>query len=252
MQQQEDLLRPIAADRLNVYVCTEDKPDIPSLYYWVRINGRHYCLEHIKEKDGSTKYFGITEDVGTRKDKFRKEIQLSDISFNDIVKYGFTKDALYIICKAGTDIKGIFIPPVELKKNKLVCFNLAIIKGLHTFLRILHGIPTYTELDSMDKGWRKKFGIQMCKEIKAELKKNNLLYKYRIEQIKEKFGSLRWYDSFTTKEIQNIISKYESISAETCIVCGKPATQFTTGWICPYCDEHVPEGRKTVDSLTKL
>lgn len=49
-------------------------------------------------------------------------------------------------------------------------------------------IPTYTELDAMPKGWRKCFGIQMCKEIKASLKRSNYLYKYRIMQIKEKYG----------------------------------------------------------------
>lgn len=49
-------------------------------------------------------------------------------------------------------------------------------------------IPLSTELDAMPDGWRKAFGIQMCKEIKQELKKYNYLYKYRITQIKEKFG----------------------------------------------------------------
>ena len=55
-------------------------------------------------------------------------------------------------------------------------------------------LPSYTELDAMDAGWRKAFGIQMCKEIKAELKKHKFLYKYRIVQIKEKFGC---YDTET-------------------------------------------------------
>ena len=49
-------------------------------------------------------------------------------------------------------------------------------------------IPTYTELNSMPIGWRKAFGIQMCKEIKQALKKHNYLYNYRIMQIKEKYG----------------------------------------------------------------
>ena len=48
-------------------------------------------------------------------------------------------------------------------------------------------LPSYTELDAMEPGWRKVFGIQMCKEIKKELKKHKFLYKYRIVQIKEKW-----------------------------------------------------------------
>lgn len=83
----------------------------------------------------------------------------------------------------------------------------------------LHFIPTYTELDAMEPGWRKTFGIKMCKEIKTALKKNNCLRKYRITQIKEKFGTLRWYDTGAPKEVYNIISKYEQISAKTCIDC---------------------------------
>ena len=98
-------------------------------------------------------------------------------------------------------------------------------------------IPTYTELDAMPDGWRKAFGIPMCKEIKNELKKYNYLYKYRIMQIKEKFGTLRWYDNGSPNgRVYEIINKYEDISYHTCIVCGEPATKISKGWISPYCD----------------
>lgn len=99
----------------------------------------------------------------------------------------------------------------------------------------LHFIPTFTELDAMETGWKNAFGIQMCKEIKVALKKNNCLRKYRITQIKEKYGSLRWYDAGAPKEVYEIISKYEQISAKTCIICGKPAEYISKGWISPYC-----------------
>lgn len=110
-------------------------------------------------------------------------------------------------------------------------------------------LPSYTELDAMDAGWRKAFGIQMCKEIKAELKKHKFLYKYRIVQIKEKWGYLHWYDGGTPKDskIYDIIRKYEQISAKTCVVCGKPATKMSTGWISPYCDDCVVPGRKYME-----
>lgn len=98
-------------------------------------------------------------------------------------------------------------------------------------------LPSYTELDAMEPGWRKAFGIQMCKEIKKELKKHKFLYKYRIIQIKEKFGGLRWYDAGHPEEVFDIIEKYAEISYRTCGVCGKPATKMTKGWIYPYCDD---------------
>ena len=81
---------------------------------------------------------------------------------------------------------------------------------------------------------------QMCQEIKDALIEIDYLDKYRITQIKEKYGMLRWYDFGGSRKIYDIISKYEGISQVTCICCGKPATKITTGWISPYCDDCVP------------
>ena len=95
----------------------------------------------------------------------------------------------------------------------------------------------YTYLDDMPIGWRRAFGIQMCEEIRQALVKKNRLYTYRIEQVKEKFGGLRWYAYGSTPEIDRIIDKYEDISYHTCVCCGRPATKMSCGWICPYCDK---------------
>lgn len=111
-------------------------------------------------------------------------------------------------------------------------------------------IPTYTELDAMPQGWRKVFGLDMCKDIKRTLLKTGgrkALHNYRIDQIKEKFGSLRWYDHNSTEEIwNNVIPKYEERSFKTCIDCGKPATCISTGWVSPYCDDCKSENRQYV------
>lgn len=102
---------------------------------------------------------------------------------------------------------------------------------------------SYTWLDDMPKGWRTAFGKQMCDEIKEELIRCNYLEKYRIMQIKEKFGSLRWYDCGIPDgcKVWDIIYKYEQLSSSTCIACGKPATKISTGWICPWCDDCAKE-----------
>lgn len=96
---------------------------------------------------------------------------------------------------------------------------------------------SYTELDDMPIGWRKAFGIALCTELKEVLIKGNILDKYRISQIKEKFGELRWYDFGNTKEGFKIIGKYSDLSRKTCINCGKDATKISKGWIAPYCDD---------------
>jgi hypothetical protein len=77
--------------------------------------------------------------------------------------------------------------------------------------------------------------MQLLDELKAQLKKDKMLYKYRIMQIKEKFGGLRWYDSASSQEVFNILQKYEDISYHTCISCGRPADYITSGYILPFC-----------------
>ena len=98
-------------------------------------------------------------------------------------------------------------------------------------------LPSYTELDAMEPGWRKAFGIQMCKDIRRQLIKERKLFKWRIVQLKEKFGGIRLYSNFASDELYDIIDKYEQISYKTCGVCGKPATKISKGWIYPYCDD---------------
>lgn len=109
------------------------------------------------------------------------------------------------------------------------------------FDRLIHCVPTSTELDAMDTGWLKAFGIEMCKEIKVSLKKTGYLRKYRVMQIKEKWGELCWYDAGAPQEVFDIIRKYEGISYRTCIECGRPAKYRTTGWVEPYCEECMPK-----------
>lgn len=149
-------------------------------------------------------------------------VHLSKINPEDTTNYGFTNYCL------------------KFTKSKWHNFWYKVITWFDTKVldKILF-LPSYTELDAMEPGWRKAFGIQMCKEIKKELKKHNFLYKYRIFQIKEKFGGLRWYDAGIPKDskIFDIIAKYAEISYKTCGVCGKPATKMTKGWIYPYCDD---------------
>ena len=96
---------------------------------------------------------------------------------------------------------------------------------------------TYTELDTMPEGWRIAFGDRMVEEIDQELKKFNYVDNYRILEIKEKWGGLRWYDSGYPRDskIGKIIQKYEELSFKTCICCGKPAEWMSKGWISPYC-----------------
>ena len=97
---------------------------------------------------------------------------------------------------------------------------------------------TSTYLDDIPVGWKIAFGEMMCEEIKQELVRCNYLNEYRILQIKEKYGGLRWYDNGTPIgcKVQEIIDKYSVLSENICITCGKPDVPIIgSGWVCPYC-----------------
>lgn len=109
-------------------------------------------------------------------------------------------------------------------------------------------LPTYTKFDEIPEGWRNAFGLQMCEDIREALLNEGgkeLLNSYQIMQIKEKFGTLRWYDLSAPKSVHDIIDKYEALSYHTCVNCGKPATKISTGWICPYCDDCIGDKKYT-------
>ena len=56
-------------------------------------------------------------------------------------------------------------------------------------------------------------------------------------QVKEKFGSLRFYVSGGTELHDEAINDAECQSADTCEVCGKPGTLRRGGWLVTLCDE---------------
>lgn len=99
---------------------------------------------------------------------------------------------------------------------------------------------SYTLIDEFPRGWWKAFGFQLCEELREDLIKCNYLYKFRFEQIKEKFGGLRCYTGSLPKESNawNIIEDYSILSENICISCGKPDVHITdTGWILPICKD---------------
>ena len=89
----------------------------------------------------------------------------------------------------------------------------------------------------IEKGWRKAFGIQMCKELKKVLKRHKFLYKWEITTIKDKFGALDISDTGAPSEVHDILDKYNYISSRTCHKCGRRAMYRTRGWEEPYCED---------------
>jgi hypothetical protein len=59
-----------------------------------------------------------------------------------------------------------------------------------------------------------------------------------LDQVKEKFGTLRFYYTGGDEYISGLVSMAESMSGVTCETCGKPGTQTSGGWIKTACVEH--------------
>lgn len=143
---------------------------------------------------------------------------------------------------------GFHYERVKLLKNKFKLRLYKIVKWIdEEILDRIFCLPNYIEWDAMPTGWNKAFGKQYLKDLKKQLKKDKMLYKWRIMDIKEKFGTLRVSYNYGSNELYQLINKYENLSWNTCINCGKPATHTSKGWISPYCEDCVnksknPEG----------
>lgn len=63
----------------------------------------------------------------------------------------------------------------------------------------------------------------------------------QVAQVKEKFGTLRFYVDREDQYISGIVSMAEAMSARTCETCGEPAVARSGGWIRTLCDRHEAE-----------
>jgi hypothetical protein len=59
-----------------------------------------------------------------------------------------------------------------------------------------------------------------------------------VEQIKEKFGGLRFYYQGGDDTIQGMVRMAEAWADRSCEECGKPGKSRGGGWIKTLCDEH--------------
>ena len=59
-----------------------------------------------------------------------------------------------------------------------------------------------------------------------------------LDQVKEKFGTLRFYYTGGDDYISGLVTMAESMSGVTCETCGKPGTSTSGGWIKTACVEH--------------
>lgn len=110
-------------------------------------------------------------------------------------------------------------------------------------------------LDRFGAGWPKMIDCEqgwhgIIHDIDKEL--SSIDSDYEIQQIKEKFGGLRYY--YTTKKpevkeaMRNIVRKYEQVAWETCEMTGNPGILMKKDrWYKTLDPDGAPKGFKVVD-----
>ena len=62
-----------------------------------------------------------------------------------------------------------------------------------------------------------------------------------VDQVKEKFGTLRFYYSGGNDYIDGLVSMAESISSVIWEVCGNSGSTLGRGWLTTLCEKHAEE-----------
>ena len=154
------------------------------------------------------------------------------------------------------------------KKKKIKLRNKKLIKQYPWLLprnvwtgKTLDGFDySWHELDGLPDGWLKAFGKFLIKDMGELLKKAHFERKYRIVQVKEKYGQARIYDNGVPQSIyedfRKVINAYEYISENVCAICGKPDVYMTySGWDYPLCEEcwntHINDTRSYKDVISE-
>lgn len=76
-------------------------------------------------------------------------------------------------------------------------------------------------------------------------KKEEVVAQVTLDQVKEKFGTLRFYYSGGDDVIDGMVRMAESMSGVTCEECGSPGKRVGGGWVTTLCEAHA-EARSIV------
>lgn len=99
-------------------------------------------------------------------------------------------------------------------------------------------VPMMTSASNVGPGWH-----PIIDELEIHL--NALDPNFELQQVKEKFGGLRYYANSKVvpwEEFNRPISEAEAKSFRVCEECGEPAeTKSYWGWLKTLCEEHKAE-----------
>lgn len=86
--------------------------------------------------------------------------------------------------------------------------------------------------------WHNEQRERLSKDNPHNLKIPEHVAQVVADQVKEKFGTLRFYYTGGDSYIRGLVSMAESMSSVTCETCGASGTTKGPGWIQTLCEEH--------------
>lgn len=129
----------------------------------------------------------------------------------------------------------------DIRKNKELCKLYPFLIPRNRWTDKIHSDYdySYTELYGLPDGWR-KIALEFCEKLREILVEGNCLNVYRIVQLKEKIGGIRWYDNGAPAKNYDkyleALRELEIASEKTCMWCGKSAKLLNLGgWLSVYC-----------------
>ncbi len=99
------------------------------------------------------------------------------------------------------------------------------------------------QIDSYTK-WRNSTRESLLKDNPHDHLIPDAVPQVVVEQIKEKFGGLRFYYQGGDEFIRGLETMAELWAGQTCETCGKPGERRSGGWIRTLCEEHEAERQK--------
>jgi hypothetical protein len=75
---------------------------------------------------------------------------------------------------------------------------------------------------------------RLCKQIEGVVEEGK---PFKVTQVKEKFGELRFYIDGGNEAVFELIEIATEASRHICVVCGQPGRRRDDGWVRTKCDE---------------
>ena len=107
---------------------------------------------------------------------------------------------------------------------------------------------------AVGKGWYpilEKLCANIQHHIDWKVKQGQDIAQVEVNQIKEKFGGLRFYYQGGDDQIHGMVQMAESFAGTLCEDCGGIGTRRSGGWIRTLCDKHEDERSARIEEQAR-